>query len=531
MCGITGYWQKEAALEFKVLDKLFKGTEKRGQDGFGICFYRNDQYFILKSDKNYSQAENIKEILKQEYNFTITMGISRATPETEVPTYGITNQQPIQDGDFVICHNGSVSDYLVDELHKDFQFNTKIDSEAILHAYKKFNYNMKMTMEYLQGAFAFSMIDRRKNKLYLVNSYLPLSHMYIKGYGYFWHSDLETLEQIRYDITGATRDGMNVWEQWYCHELPPYTIVETDLESGFQNFIEFKPNFDCPSWNKDIENNKEKCLVIASGGMDSGLTAFILKECGYDVGMIHFSYGQKSEQGERWAVREISKYHNIPVRIIDLSNIYKNMNSMLIGDSEVTTGTRRGIKSTVAWVPGRNAVFSSIVAAIAENCIMSFGYKTVYIAAGFSQLSEETNSYPDNSSRFVNSLANMIQFGYIVGKRIQFMSVLQNLTKTESWYLADYLGFVHYLTCSCDDAIYETSSNKIYLCEDCGSTKLSVWAAKRAGVTDLRNFYKKGKVEDEKIVENLEPQNFDIENLIDRLQLPIGKRELLKFRI
>ena len=214
MCGIAGYWARESSLDFEHLNTLFVGTEKRGQDGFGICFYTKDnKYLIFKSDKNYSQTNNIREILKQRYDLPIVMGISRATPETEVPTSGITNQQPIQEDDFVICHNGSVSDSLCDELRKEYSFNTKIDSEAILHAYKKFNYNMKRTMEYLQGAFAFSLIDRRKGKLYLVNSYLPLSHMYIRGYGYFWHSDLETLEKIRFDITGATRDGMCVWEQ------------------------------------------------------------------------------------------------------------------------------------------------------------------------------------------------------------------------------------------------------------------------------------------------------------------------------
>jgi queuosine biosynthesis protein QueC len=376
---------------------------------------------------------------------------------------------------------------------------------------------MKKTMEILQGAFAFSLLDKNKNILYLVTSYLPLSHMYIKGYGYFFHSDLSCLEYIRKKIIGCVRDGMNLWESWYCHSLEPYSIYELDLESGFQNKIEYIPNFYCPAWYKDKENKDILSIVIASGGIDSGMTGYLLKIAKMNPLFLHFNYGRHSQECEQLSIEKLSKKLGIPLTIINLNSIFSKMNSSLIDKNIIIdTGTNIGMKSTSAWVPGRNAIFGTITLSIAEDLIFKENYNKIYIASGFSQLSEETSGYPDNSTRFINSMMEMAKFGFISSSKIEFISVLENITKTEEWFLGDKLGFPFECTVSCDYPILKDGD--LYLCEECGSTKLSKWAAHRAGVKDPRKFYN-SKLPSDKEMKNLSILQLNFEEIINRLNI------------
>jgi 7-cyano-7-deazaguanine synthase in queuosine biosynthesis len=152
---------------------------------------------------------------------------------------------------------------------------------------------------------------------------------------------------------------------------------------------------------------------------------------------------------------------------------------------EVTSGGD-DIKSTIAWVAGRNAIFATLAMAFAETAILNYNFRRVYLSAGWAQLSEETGGYPDNSYKFNKALEMMKRYGYITGHRIEFLPVLQNLTKTECWVLGDTLDFPFQYTVSCDNPKFHGS--RPHLCMDCGSTKLSMIAADRAGVIDNRLF-------------------------------------------
>jgi 7-cyano-7-deazaguanine synthase in queuosine biosynthesis len=124
--------------------------------------------------------------------------------------------------------------------------------------------------------------------------------------------------------------------------------------------------------------------------------------------------------------------------------------------------------------------------AFAETAILNYNYKRVWLSAGWAQLSEETGGYPDNSYKFNKALEMMKRYGYITGYRIEFLPVLQNLTKTECWKLGDALDFPFHYTVSCDNP--EMHNGRPLLCMDCGSTKLSTIAADRAGIRDHRLF-------------------------------------------
>jgi len=489
MCGIVCYWARESLLTRHQYHLLLKGAEQRGQDGFGIAIYdkRKGAVSKLLVDGSYSsEKHNILDWVENVIEVgCVLIASCRATPETEKETT-MDMLQPIVYDNYVLSHNGGVTDSVKDSLA--YNYRTDIDSEAIIAYYFKNGRNMKRAMEDLSGSFAFVMLDTDKEKLYAVTSFNPLAHMYIKGSGYFYHSDNEVLAQVLESITGTRRDGMNVWESWYHHYLPGYTIIETDLDSGTQSHTEFTPRFLHPRWDSLESEWNHKTYVIASGGIDSGLTTYLLNLIGRDPCMIHFAYGQKAEEAEFWAVQHLSDKFDIPYLVFDLKDLYHKLvdPSMLLKNKIPISSGGDDLKSTVAWVAGRNAIFASIVMAFAETSILNWNYSHVDIASGWAQLSEETGGYPDNSFYFQQALNELKNFGYITGKRINFLPVLQRITKTECWALGHALHFPFELTVSCDNP--KMIGGAPYLCPDCGSTKLSIIAADRANVKDNRCF-------------------------------------------
>jgi 7-cyano-7-deazaguanine synthase len=286
--------------------------------------------------------------------------------------------------------------------------------------------------------------------------------------------------------------------------------------------MKYSPRFLHPVWKN--KSNREKVFVMASGGIDSGLTGHVLKTVGYNVTYLHFEYGHRGGEVEKYAITQLSKELGIPLVVIDIKSIYEacgNVSMLTNENISITTGGN-DIKSTIAWVPGRNMLFSVIASVLAESLVLGNNYGKVWLASGFAQLSEETGGYPDNSSRFINSLVELFKYGCIVGNRIGFIPVLRNLTKTEQWFLGGVLNFPFKHTCSCDDPVI--IDGVIHLCNGCGSTKLSKWAAIRAGVNDPRSFYG----EDTGFVpEDLEVQHMDIKNIVGRIEIPKDKRNVL----
>jgi 7-cyano-7-deazaguanine synthase len=530
MCGITTYWAREALLTREQYDSLLIGAQQRGQDGFGVAIYNPRLDLSQKLTVNGPYASERYQVLQFIEDFmepnAIMMASCRATPETE-KAGKIEMIQPISYNEFLLTHNGGVTHSVKKSLA--YEYRTDIDSEAIIAAYTLEGKNMRKAMEVLSGSFAFLMLDQKKGKLYAVTSFNPLAHMYIKGYGYFYHSDNDVLEFVLEDITGAKHDGMNVWESWYHHDLEPYTIIETDLDSGSQFIDTYTPRFLHPKWDSTSKMMEEKkTYVVASGGIDSGLTTYLLHLAGRDVCMLHFNYGQKSKEAEDWAIRRLSDEFAIPFLDFDLTDTYSKLvdPSMLTKDRIPITSGGDDLKSTIAWVAGRNAVFAVIAMAQAETSIFNLNYSQVDIAAGWSQLSEETGGYPDNSYYFQKALDALKDVGYITGKRINFLPVLRNITKTETWVLGNALGFPFKYTVSCDNPQmnFNFDHNCIVpnLCPNCGSTKLSMIAADRANVKDERLFTSKREKMSEPTA-SASPST-----IIDRLMLTQAEKAKLK---
>ena len=145
---------------------------------------------------------------------------------------------------------------------------------------------------------------------------------------------------------------------------------------------------------------KEKCVVVLSGGPDSTTVAYLAKNDGYNVHAITYIYGQiATKEVERAEI--ISEKLEIPIKIIDLSSlkeIFKGVTSLCDESIEMTSAFSQPI-----IVPFRNAIFLSITVAYA----ISIGAKKIFYGA---QGSDEP-FYPDCRKEFYKSFENTAKIG------------------------------------------------------------------------------------------------------------------------
>ena len=487
MCGIVMVWNREGKVPLSVVDRLMLGAEKRGVDGTGVAVVNGGVVEVRKWVESYSHVRaEVLLWLESRWNVgSVLLGFCRARPETEFSS-GEDVLQPLYKEGLLLVHNGSVSERFVKEV-EDVGRMYRVDSESILNGYIK--YGMTELMERIEAGMAFILVDTKWRRVYYGLNFRPLARVYVKGYGFILHSDVETVWQAVQELTGQSRTGVCVWEDYYVDEVGGWEWWELDLDSGMQRKHDFVGKVVHPCRGEVGKLRKEKVLVSASGGIDSGLSGWLLRKLGYDVELIHFDYGQKGEEAERLAVMKQAELGGMGCRVIDLRSLFVGDKSELVDSGiEVSTGMKGNLKTTTAWVSGRNLVFWAVLASLAEQELWK-GYERVYIVAGWSNMTE-AGIYPDNSEKFVRAMEEVLRYGLLLWDRVKYVNLFENLTKAEEWLLGYRLGFPFEWTCSCDEP--QVVDGRIMLCEECGSTMLSKWAAKIAGVPDPRLFYRKG---------------------------------------
>ena len=286
--------------------------------------------------------------------------------------------------------------------------------------------------------------------------------------------------------------------------------------------------------------SNELCLVSCSGGLDSTTTLAMLKLAGYEnIIACHFDYGCRSGEAEKIAITNICKELNVPLKIFDISNLMKDIDttSMLMDkDAPVTTGTSDDIKSTAAWVHCRNGLFLTIMAAYAESLVFKNDYDKVYFLGGFLNLTE-SGVFSDNSEYFQNSAMEFFKYATLIGNRIQLMYGLSDLMKKEQFALIKEFNLIHAYkhAISCDRAkvIDGVPCNCM---KDgipaCGSGLLSYWGSKMVGMDDtkIRNFYEIDDPDFKPLIPghlDKESESYDIHKIIDRIHFPKDKLENL----
>src|SRR4249920_4069803 len=192
-----------------------------------------------------------------------------------------------------------------------------------------------------------------------------------------------------------------------------------------------------------------RAVVLASGGLDSTVTAAIAKQEGYELFFVTIAYGQ------RHAV-EVERARQVAAALGVANHLVLNLDLRAIGGSALTgpaavpkdrEGHERSRAIPVTYVPGRNLIFLSIAAAHAEVV----GASLIYFGANVLDYS----GYPDCRPEFIRAFEAAVKEGTKAGTegalRFEIRAPLLAMTKAQIVRRAASLGLDFALTSSCYD--------------------------------------------------------------------------------
>lgn len=175
--------------------------------------------------------------------------------------------------------------------------------------------------------------------------------------------------------------------------------------------------------------NKEKAVVVFSGGQDSTTCLFWAKKRYKEVIAVSFDYGQKHSL-ELECAKDICKKYDVEHHIMDL-NLLNQLapNSLTRVDINVDKKKEEN-KLPNSFVDGRNMLFLTFVAVFAKQR----GINT--IITGVSQ--SDFSGYPDCRDVFIKSLN--VTLNLAMDYQFEVLTPLMWIDKAETWKLADDLG-------------------------------------------------------------------------------------------
>jgi len=200
----------------------------------------------------------------------------------------------------------------------------------------------------------------------------------------------------------------------------------------------------------------KKAICILSGGMDSTLASYIAKNDGYEIIAVHFNYGQRTQERELKAFRDICDDLEILEKYeIDIP-FFTQIGASALTDKTIdipTGGIEAGVPIT--YVPFRNGIFLSITAAIAEK----EGATAMYIGV----VQEDSSGYPDCTDLFISNMKKAINQGTKEDTHIDIITPLVHLTKAQIVEEAIKLNVPLVHTWSC----YKEEDEACGVCDSC----------------------------------------------------------------
>jgi len=175
--------------------------------------------------------------------------------------------------------------------------------------------------------------------------------------------------------------------------------------------------------------NKEKAIVVFSGGQDSTTCLFWAKKRYNEVIAISFDYNQKHKL-ELECAKAICKKHNVEHHILDL-NLLNQLAPNSLTRQDITVdkdAPKEGVPNS--FVDGRNMLFLTFVAVFAKQRGIN------NIITGVSQ--SDFSGYPDCRDVFIKSLN--VTLNLAMDFQFQIHTPLMWIDKAETWKMAYDLG-------------------------------------------------------------------------------------------
>ena len=220
-----------------------------------------------------------------------------------------------------------------------------------------------------------------------------------------------------------------------------------------------------------MPGEKQRSVVLMSGGMDSCVCAALAAR-DTDAAAMHISYGQRTEQRERWAFERICDRLEIRQRLALRNDALSVIGGSALTDTSIAVPEAKaeiGVGRVPAtYVPFRNAHF--LAAAVSWAEVLNAGQ--IYIGA----VEQDSSGYPDCRPAYYRAFNEVVRTGTREGT-IRIVTPLIAMRKAEIVRLGLELGAPFDLTWSC----YSREDKACGICESC---VLRLRAFEEAGAND-----------------------------------------------
>jgi 7-cyano-7-deazaguanine synthase len=218
-----------------------------------------------------------------------------------------------------------------------------------------------------------------------------------------------------------------------------------------------------------------RAVVLASGGLDSTVTAAMARRDGCELFFLTIAYGQRHAvevERARQVAEAMGVTHHV-VLALDLRAIGGSALTSEIDVPKDRAGSERRHGIPITYVPGRNLIFLSLAAAHAEVV----GASLIYFGANVLDYS----GYPDCRPGFIRAFETAANEGTRAGaegRPLQVRTPLLTMSKAEIIREGVALHVPFHLTHSCYDPVGTAA------CGRCDSCLIRREGFAKAGVAD-----------------------------------------------
>lgn len=200
----------------------------------------------------------------------------------------------------------------------------------------------------------------------------------------------------------------------------------------------------------EVRHGQMKAVVLLSGGIDSTVALAAAVSAGHGCSALTFSYGQ-THRREVYSAVAVASHYGVKHQTLELPPVFGA--SALLGSEPIPTGHAQRPDATE--VPGRNLVFLSTAAAIAD----AEGAGMIVFGGN----ADDAGGYPDCRPDFVLSLRDAVAEG--TKNHIWLHAPFLDQTKREIVHIGRALDVPFGLTWSC----YRSGEHPCGVCGACES--------------------------------------------------------------
>lgn len=173
-----------------------------------------------------------------------------------------------------------------------------------------------------------------------------------------------------------------------------------------------------------------KAILLASGGLDSTVAAYLLRPAVEPVLALTVDYGQKAARRELGAAYKLALDLGIPHRTVFIPYLREASRGALTDpkssvpeptEAELENTARMRSTAAAVWVPNRNLALITMAATWAE------ANDVPHVVCGFNR--EEAATFPDNSRGFLEAVNRTLSYSTRNG--VTVLSPTLEMTKAE----------------------------------------------------------------------------------------------------